>query len=180
MSTKPLSKPEIALHWIVGLGMITLIGVGMYMSRNEVFSLYPTHKSIGIILFVFILTRVVIRMRKGWPENASEGAAWEHNLAHVIHWVLILGTLIMPTSGMMDAVMAGRGLSVFGLDLISANSSAEGQPVAISAGLSDAASFVHGITGKILIAAILLHIVGAFKHHLIDRDTTLARMVGRS
>lgn len=179
MSVKTLSKSEIALHWIAGLGMIILIGVGMYMSRYEVFSLYPTHKSVGTILFAFILVRVVIRLRKGWPENVSEGAMWEHKLAKVIHWVLILGTIAMPLSGMIDAVMAGRGLSVFGLELIGASLNTEGQPQAINSALSNFAGSVHGVVGKVLIAAILLHIAGALKHHILDRDGTLSRMFGR-
>ncbi|MGB0902458.1 cytochrome b [Halocynthiibacter sp.] len=180
MQAKTISKTEIALHWIVGLGMIILIGLGLYMGQTNAYSLYPFHKSIGVLLLVFILARVVIRMRKGWPDNMGSGAAWEHKLAHVIHWILILGTLVMPLSGVIDAVMAGRGLSVFGLELIGSNINAKGQPTAISTGLSDTASTVHGIVGKLLIAAILLHIAGAFKHDLVDRDGTLRRMLGRA
>ena len=180
MSTHTLAKSEIILHWLVGLGMIALIGVGLYMSRNEVYSLYPIHKSVGVILFVVIALRAVIRLRKGWPSPTSTGKPWEHKLARVMHWVLIIGTLAMPLSGMMDAVMAGRGLSVFGAELVASNMGASGQPVAINAALSDAASAVHGLFGKVLIAVILLHVVGALKHHVVDRDVTLRRMLGRA
>ena len=180
MSAKTISKTEITLHWIVGLGMIILIGLGLYMGQTNAYSLYPLHKSIGVLLLVFILARVVIRMRKGWPDNMGAGAAWEHKLAHVIHWILILGTLAMPLSGMIDAVMAGRGLSVFGLELIGSNMDAEGKTTAINSGLSDIASTLHSIVGKLLIAAILLHVAGALKHHLIDRDGALLRMLHRA
>lgn len=179
MSDKTLSHAEIALHWVVAIGMIALIGVGLYMSENEVFALYPVHKSIGMLLFVVILVRAVIRLRKGWPEDVSTGAAWEHILARLIHWVLIIGTIVMPISGMMDAYGAGRGLTVFGVDLVAANLGADGKPVAISAAMSGLGETLHGIVGKLLIGAILLHVAGALKHHVIDRDATLRRMLGR-
>lgn len=180
MSAKTLTKSEIALHWLVGLSMIILTCVGMYMSQNAVFSLYPLHKSVGIILFVFILARVLTRMYKGWPESQSDGRAWEHRLAHAVHWILILSTLALPISGMLDSIMAGRGLSVFGLDLVASNMGTAGRPVAIDETLSNLASASHGIFGKVLIAALTLHIAGALKHHFVDSDGTLARMMGRT
>ncbi|WP_280638118.1 cytochrome b [Shimia sp. R11_0] len=180
MSTKPLSKLERSLHWGVGLGMILLIGLGLYMSENRLFALYPIHKSLGVLLFAFILFRVVVRLRQGWPAHISQGAAWERKLALITHWILIAGTLVLPLSGILDGVMAGRGLSVFGLELIGANLSDEGQRLAISEGISDLAGTVHGFAGKFLVGVIALHVVGAFKHHVIDRDATLRRMLGRT
>lgn len=180
MADQALSKTEVSLHWIVGIGMIAMIAVGIYMEENEVFSLYGIHKSIGVLLFVVILWRVLVRVRQGWPDNISTGAAWEHWLAKIIHWVLILGTIAMPISGMVDSLMAGRGLSIFGLELVGMNMGAEGKPVAINEGLSDTASRVHALVGKVMIGAILLHVAGALKHHVIDRDNTLRRMTGRA
>ncbi len=180
MEYKPLSPTEISLHWIVALGMITLIGLGWYMSENKVFALYSIHKSIGVLLFVVIVIRTLTRFLKGWPQSVSKGKPWEHNIAHVIHWVLIVGTIIMPLSGIMDAVMSGRGLFVFGVELIGVNMGTNGQPEAISEPVSSLSSAVHGIIGKLLIAAIVLHLVGALKHHMVDHDSTLRRMLGRS
>ncbi len=180
MEYKPLSLTEISLHWLVALGMIALIGLGLYMSENQIFALYSIHKSIGVLLFVIILIRAFTRLQKGWLQSISKGKPWERNIAYVIHWVLILGTIIMPLSGIIDAVMAGRGLFVFGVELIGANTGTSGRPEAISETASNLSSTIHGVMGKLLIAAILLHLAGALKHHMIDRDSTLRRMLGRS
>lgn len=180
MSSKTISPLEIALHWVVGLGMIGLITVGIIMTRTENFALYGLHKSVGMLLFVVILWRAVVRLSKGWPENVSKGAAWEHGLARVIHWVLILGTILMPISGMMDSYFAGHGLSIFGLELAAGSADAEGKPLAINASLGELGEEVHGTLGNILIAAIALHVAGALKHQLIDKDGTLGRMLGRA
>ncbi len=178
MSVKPLSRTEISLHWIVGLGMIALIAAGLYMTRAEGARwLYPLHKSFGVVILGFILWRAVLRLRKGWPEDVSTGASWEHGLARLIHWALILGTLAMPISGMVDSYMGGRGLTVFGYELLAANLGETGRPVAINKALGDVAENVHILSGKVLIAAILLHVAGALKHHVIDKDSTLRRMV---
>jgi cytochrome b561 len=180
MSQNTLSRPEIALHWIVGLGMIAVVAVGLYMTRAQDYALYGMHKSAGIALFAIIVLRVVLRLFKGFPTPVSKGARWEHGLAHVIHWVLLLATIAMPLSGMFDSYGAGRGLNLFGLELIAANIGENGRPEAISAALSTLGESVHGMGANILIAAIVLHIAGAFKHHIIDRDDTLRRMAGRA
>lgn len=180
MQSKPVSKVEISLHWLVATGIIALICLGIYMSETRAFALYDVHKSIGLLLFAVIVARVVLRLNKGWPDSVSEGPAWEHYVARVVHWVLILGTLIMPLSGMLDAVMSGQGLSIFGLELVPGNPGDTGRPQAINEGLAEIAEEIHHFSGYALIAAIVLHVAGALKHHMIDKDSTLKRMVGRS
>lgn len=179
MSEKPISYAEIILHWVVGLGIIGVVAIGIYMTQMENFALYGLHKSLGILLFTVIVIRVVIRLRKGWPENVSTGAAWERGLARVIQWVLLIATIAMPLSGMFDAYGAGRGLNVFGVNLVAPNIDDTGLRAVVSEALSSFGEAVHGIGANILIAAILLHVAGALKHHLFDRDTPLRRMVRR-
>lgn len=180
MESKPVSKLEMLLHWTVAVGIIGLICLGVFMSETRSFSLYGIHKSIGLLLFCIIAVRVIVRLNKGWPESISEGPAWEHGVARIVHWVLTLGTIIMPLSGMLDAIMSGQGLSVFGLDLVSGNPGDNGRPQAINEGLAEIAEEIHHYTGYALIAAIILHVAGALKHHLVDGDNTLNRMLGRS
>ena len=62
-----LSAVTVGLHWLIGITIISLIAVGIYMEENEIFFLYPIHKSIGILIFLFVLIRVVWRIANGWP-----------------------------------------------------------------------------------------------------------------
>ena len=39
---------------------------------------------------------------------------------------------------------------------------------------------LHWLVGRIMIAAVLLHVAGALKHHFVDKDGTLRRMLGGS
>lgn len=177
---KPLSLTTRLLHWIVAFFMIGLIAVGIYMDEAKVYSLYPIHKSLGIIAFVFIMTRVVWRVMKGWPTPVSQYHKHEQILSKIIHWILIIGTVLMPLSGMMMSGAGGHGLSVFGLELLAANHAPNNpdQTIPLNPTLAGLGSKVHGIVGNVLIAAIVLHVVGAWKHHLVDKDNTLRRMLG--
>jgi len=170
----------VLLHWIVGLGIIGLIAIGLYMAQNKAYALYPIHKSIGVILLGFIVVRVLFRIKEGWPKNISTGKKWEHALAKIVHWVLILGTLALPISGVIMSYYGGHGVAVFGLDVLSKNyDPALGRAIPINAEWSKTGSFVHEWAGKALIGVITLHVLGALKHHVLDKDNTLRRMLGR-
>jgi len=174
-----LTKTTIVLHWLVGLTIISLIAVGLYMSENEVWDLYPIHKSIGILLFLVILYRFFRRMKRGWPQPVSQYQKHEIILSKIIHWVLIIGTLMFPISGMMMSGAGGHGLSIFGLDLLASNYDAAGEAIALNATLADLGHETHEVLGTVMMVAIGLHIIGALKHHLIDKDNTLKRMLGK-
>jgi cytochrome b561 len=55
--------------------------VGVYMSENEAFELYPIHKSIGVLIFAVIIVRVYWRFVNGWLQPVTEYKTIEHNLA---------------------------------------------------------------------------------------------------
>lgn len=175
-----LTKTSIALHWIVGISIITLMIVGWYMKTYEDYSLYPIHKSIGVIIFAFILIRVIRRVIKGWPTPVSQYQKHEIILSKIVHWVLILGTLLFPISGMMMSGAGGHGISVFGLELLASNYSATGEAIALNAQAASLGHQMHELLLWIMLGAIVLHITGAWKHHLVDKDNTLKRMIGKS
>lgn len=175
------SPITLTLHWIVGLTIIGMLAVGIYMEEEGVYELYPIHKSIGFILLFFIIARVVWRIKNKWPVPAAPRAGWEHKLALLVHWVLILSTLLMPISGLMNSVLGGHGLSVFGLEIFAPNFSVDdpGKTLPINYELSKLGAAIHVYVGYTLIAAIVLHVAGALKHHLVDKDGTLKRMLGK-
>ncbi len=173
------SSLTIGLHWIIALTIIVLTGIGFYMSWYEFYPLYDWHKSFGVVIFLLVLVRVWWRIKNGWPTPVREYPTLEHRLAQVTHWVLIVSTVLMPVSGMMYSGLGGYGVKVFGWVLIPGNHNAEGEAEPFHAGLSQLGAFTHEWLGYVLVVAIILHIVGALKHHLFDKDRTLLRMLGR-
>lgn len=182
MDTKDkLSLTTRSLHWIIAVCFIALTAVGIYMANTETHSLYSLHKSIGIILFVVILLRVGWRIKQGWPTPAGEYQKIEQLLAKVTHWILLLGTIAMPITGMLYSGMSGHGFGIFGWTIVKGNDDPEspGEVIPYNELLSAVGEQTHEIIGYTLAVAIVLHIAGACKHHLLDKDRTLLRMLGK-
>ena len=51
--------------------------------------------------------------------------------------------------------------------------------IPLDAGLSDAGQALHGWLGYGLLALVALHVAGALKHQIVDKDGTVSRMLGR-
>jgi cytochrome b561 len=180
-SKQKLSLTTISLHWTVAIVFMTLMGVGMYMEENEVFFLYPIHKSIGILLFSVILVRVIWRLKNGWPTPVSQYKKNEQIGAKTVHWMLIIGTVMMPISGMLMSGAGGFGLEIFGLELLGTNPDEWNatKMIPLNETLAKAGHIMHEVGGKIMMISIVLHLAGALKHHFIDKDNTLFRMFGK-
>ncbi|HSC67240.1 MAG TPA: cytochrome b [Cellvibrio sp.] len=175
-----LSPITITLHWVIALAIIAMTGIGFYMSIFEFYPLYDWHKSFGVVIFAVVLVRVWWRIKNGWPVPVRNYPALEQRLARASHWVLIVGTVLMPVSGIVYSAFGGWGIKVFGWAMVAGNKNpATGQTEPIHAGLADLGQLTHEWVGYLILGALILHILGAFKHHLIDKDRTLLRMLGR-
>ena len=175
-----LGPNTLALHWIVAVMMIALLATGLYMAQTSTYGLYPWHKSFGVLIALFVVLRVAWRIRNGWLKPVGDYTSVEKRLSKLVHWLLIVGTVLMPVSGFMMSAMGGHGVSVFGVELIAHNPDPTDpqEVVALNATLARVGHLLHEWGGYLLIGAVLLHVVGALKHHLIDRDGTLRRMLG--
>lgn len=174
-----LGRASISLHWIVALGVIAATLVGVYMTANEAWLLYGYHKSIGVILFPIIVLRVVWRLKQGWPVPVGHYSSIEQRLGKMTHWLLLILIVLMPLTGMIHSGASGHGFGIFGLELFPHQYTEAGQPIPYSESWRDFGQTAHRYLGNCLIALIVLHIAGAFKHHFIDKDSTLKRMLGR-
>ena len=172
-----LSKTSRILHAVIAFAMIALLAVGIYMEEFEVFALYDIHKAFGAIVLVLAVIRVVWRISKGWPTALGHASKTQLLVAKAIHWILILATVVYPLSGVMMSVGGGHGLSIFGWVVVPENiDAATGEAVAVNEMIAGLGHNLHGTLTYFVIGAILLHVVGALKHHIIDKDGTLTRM----
>jgi cytochrome b561 len=175
-----LSTNTVLLHWVVAIMMLMLLITGIYMEQNSVYALYPWHKSFGVLIALFVVLRVLWRLKSGWPPPVRNYLSWEQVLSKIVHYLLIIGTLVMPISGFMMSALGGHGVALFGLELVARNPDLANpeQVIPLNEMLAGIAHTLHGIAGYCLLVGILLHIVGALKHHLFDKDGTLRRMLG--
>ena len=172
-----LSPVSVALHWIVGLTMIGMVFFGLWLAdlpkgyANKA-ELTGLHKSIGLIVLVVAAWRLWRRVRIGLPLHVGLYKVWEQVTAKGIHMFLLFATLALPLSGIRWMVASARPIAVFGVTIIPQMLTEKNQAVA------SVFRGTHEIMGKLLLAAVALHIAGALKHHIVDRDGTLRRMLG--
>ena len=174
------STITIVLHWLIGLFMIGLLAVGVYMVETKTYSLYSWHKAFGFLIFFVIVLRIVWRIKNGWPIPISQYKKTEHLIAKAVHWILILGTVLLPVSGFLSSSISGNGVSIFGFEIVAQNPDPKNinKVLAHSKDLASLFLFIHQWIGYIIIGSLVLHILGSLKHHFIDKDGTLRRILG--
>lgn len=162
-----------SFHWVMALMMIGLLGLGFYMAGMErspfKFELYSWHKSFGIVVLALVVFRVIWRFISAPPKALETHASWEKLLSKTIHIVLYVSMIGFPLSGWVMSSAGGHGVSVFGFFDMPAI-------VAENKDIGASAKLAHVIFAYSLIIALGLHILGGLKHHVVDKDLTLARM----
>ena len=167
----------IALHWILALAIIFMIPFGISLDGqpegDAKTARVSLHVSIGLLVLLVGLVRLLWRLNNGLPRPAGEHSAWQPRMARVVHIILLIAPIYMPIGGMMFALGKGYQIGLFGLTLVGASNSPP-------AGLEPIAHVMHGLGGFVVALTVLLHAAGALKHHFIDRDGTMRRMLGRT
>lgn len=165
-------------HWLVAGVMIAMLAFGVYLEEfvprgPDKGALLSQHKAIGVLILIFGLWRVGYRLMRGFLAEAAPMPKWQSLVARIVHWVLLIAVLAMPISGLLGSYFNGRDVDVFGLFTI-------GGALVPDRGLAQAFMGIHGVFGKLTIFALVLHVIGAVKHHISDKDDTLKRMLGRA
>lgn len=165
------SGVAIAFHWTIALLVIVnlVIGIG-HDGIPALRALMGAHKAIGITVLVLTAGRVAWRLAHRPPPLPAGTPGWEKGAAHATHWTLYLLMIAMPLTGwaMVSAPGPQRPLTWFGLFDI--------PTLPVGSGLADLGHDAHGLLGWLMAALVVLHVAAALRHHLILRDTVLARM----
>lgn len=173
--THAFSAASIALHWIVAAGIIGMLAfgavIGSMESGPDKTAAIQVHKSFGILVGALALVRLVWRAKEGFPRPLDELPAWEVTAARRAHETLLVLTVLMPVTGILKSVSYARPVQVFGFPFIP-KLLAEKQEA-----FNTAVSWAHAISGYLLLALVAVHAAAALKHHVIDRDRTLSRMM---
>ena len=171
------AAPARGLHWLTSLlvlGIVIPAGVWIkyFEPADEAFKLrlYNVHESVGVIVFVLVLLRLVYRWRNPPPPLPADTPAFVRIAAHAVHLALYALLLLMPIGGFLATNAWGFPLSVFGVLPLPS-------PVGKDEALAKVFSFLHW-SGAIAIGALILgHIVGALYHHFVRRDGLIRRML---
>ncbi|MCZ4352967.1 cytochrome b/b6 domain-containing protein [Roseovarius aestuarii] len=174
-------------HWLTALMIAALFALGIIASQiaDRISTadgsasdtligwakiLFSMHKTLGIALFIVAALRILWAISQPRPGSLNGDNRPESFLAVTVHWLLYGSLIAVPLSGWVHHA-SSAGFAPIWWPL------GQGLPlVPIDTTLSEVTSTIHYILQWVLAGAIGLHVVGALKHHVIDRDATLRRM----
>lgn len=164
----------IFFHWFSALTIIGLFGLGYWMVDLDYYSeWYRTgphiHKSTGLLLLLLTLGRLAWKSINIKPEVIANNNL-EALSARFAHALLYLLMLVIMISGYLISTADGRGIEVF--DWFTVPSAGE-----LFNEQEDISGLVHEYAAYAIICFAALHALAALKHHFINRDNTLTRML---
>lgn len=163
----------IALHWLMALGIVGTFALGLYMHELQLsptkLKLYSWHKWAGVTLFLLAWVRLAWRLAHR-PPALPLMPRWQTWAAHGMHHLLYLLIIAIPLTGWLMSSAKGFQTVWFGVvpipDLLPKDKA-----------LGDLLQEVHKTLNLTMAALVLAHAAAAIKHHLIDRDDVLTRML---
>ncbi|MCR5877076.1 cytochrome b [Phenylobacterium sp. J367] len=164
----------ILLHWISAAGVVALYLTGEAMEeaagRPARLAAMGQHVGLGVLLITFLAARIL------WSASQVRPAPLEANrlmrrLADLVQFLFLAMIAVQIVSGPLVVWSNARPLDVFGWFAI-----ASPFPVAVE-WLHEGAESVHKLTANLFWPLLGLHVLGAVKHLVIDRDATLRRML---
>ena len=165
-----------ALHWGIAVLIFGQLGLGVYMTDLELspakLQIYAWHKWSGVTLFLLVVVRMVWRIAHQPPALPEHMGRLEQFAAHAGHCLLYVLMLAIPLSGWLMSSAKGVQTVWSGVlpipDLLAKDKA-----------LGDLLQTVHMSLNLGLGVLVLGHVGAAFKHHFIDKDEVLIRMLPR-
>lgn len=168
-----------SFHWLTALLILTVIPLGIiaqqmpYATSTELAEkawMFSLHKTVGVTLFIVALARILWAISQPKPGPLHPDRKAETFLAEAVHWLLYGSLVLVPLTGWIHhAATEGFApiLWPFGQNL---------PFISKSVAVAETFAALHIIFERVLVGSLLLHILGALKHVVIDKDGTLSRM----
>ena len=165
------------LHWLVAVSVLTTAPVAIAMTRVAKGPtqdlLYNLHKSLGVLILVLMVLRLINRLAVGAPIADPDIAQWQKALSSFVHTSLYVLLLAMPVVGYIANSAYGATTPFFGLFELP-------MIVGKDEALATQLFTIHRWVGYLLIVLVLMHVGAALYHHFIRHDNVLRRMLPHS
>lgn len=171
----------IVLHWLLGFAIVGMFVVGLYMTdlpfSPQRLKLYNWHKWAGVTVLTLSLVRLLWRFTHRPPALPARIVqampSWQTRIHHATHGLLYVLFFAVPLMGWAYSSAAGFPIVWFGQialpDLLPVNKE-----------LAELIKPLHKLLALALVGLAGLHVGAALKHHFIDQDGLLSRMLPRS
>ena len=175
----------IILHWLIAAMLVSMVFVGWWMedlrhallegtgSLTLTQAVYNWHKTAGLIILLLSLARLAWRLTHKAPPLPEGMKPWERFAAQFTH-IAFYGVMIgAPIMGWITASASSFPSKLFNLD----GFLLPHLPVPQTESFASLAGSVHGAAGWVILILLALHAGAALKHHILDRDGVLTRMI---
>lgn len=164
---------SILLHWLGAALVVALFVLGQRIEGlprgPEMLAARNLHVGVGVAAFLILAARIAWRLANPVAHGAAAPTALDRFAAFVQHAMLAVIALLIVT-GPLSIWAGGRAIDVFGLFALPS-------PLPKIEWLHEATETVHGVGSKLILALVAVHVLGALKHAVIDRDSVVRRML---
>jgi len=173
------------LHWVIAALVLAQIGLGLSIGMLDMYdpadvtwykAWVPLHKSLGLTILLLMMLRLGVRARGPVPALPAATPRWQARAARVTHFALYGLLILQPVLGYVQSAAYGATTRYFDLFVVP-----NVLPVAWQRPQTDvlrlAAQNAHKVIAVLIVVLVLLHLLGALKHHFVDRDDVLRRML---
>ena len=182
MPTTRYGAVAIGLHWLIALGILALIAVGLTMTHAQLspmakFQLFQLHKSIGITVLFAVVLRALWRLTHRPPPLPDAMPPLERKAAEGAHAALYAFLFFLPLTGWALVSASPFNIPTVLYGVIPWPHLPVLSTLEDKAPVEHALKLVHGYAAWLLIALGLIHAGAALRHHFILRDGILRRML---
>lgn len=166
-------RMALALHWLSALLLVAMTALGWTMMAIEhtpgATPYFIVHKSVGLMVLALVVFRLLWRRSHPVPQLPSNMPAWQLRASQLVQVGLYLCMLALPLAGVAGALHSKGGLVFFGYTLP--------RLVAPNHDVAESYYDIHGALVWLLVILVCVHVAGALKHRLVDKDGVFERMV---
>lgn len=168
------TRTAVILHWLIGVAILAEVGFGLYLREIERGSplrgpAVNLHKSIGLVIGIAILARLIWRFTHRPPPLPSDLPRWQAIAARANHTAMYLLMVVIPFAGYAASNFSKYGVKLFNRWILPPWGPDLPQ-------VYTALNTLHDIAAYVLMALVVVHVAATLKHAWIDRDRPFARL----
>lgn len=163
------------LHWMIFLLVSIMLVGGFFMEdlpESMQSAVYRAHKLTGLCILGLMAFRFIWRLINPTPGYPDSMPTWQKLAALFAHWALYIALFAMPISGWVLSTAAGHPPVLYGTDIAVAFPG-----VGLDNGFAHMLGNVHEFWAYVILTLLAFHIAASLKHHYVDHDDILKRMM---
>ncbi len=164
------------LHWVMAILLIGLFSMGLYMTAlgyyDPLYHRLPQwHKFFGVITFILLFVRFIWKLKNISPAALTTHKKYERILSHYIKNIFYVLIFIIAVTGYFISTAKGKAIELFfGIEIPAITKITDKN-------MADLIGDAHFLLAILLAVLVVLHAAAALKHHFVDKDNTLKRML---